>query len=131
MVLPKPKRKAKPRPAKAKAKAAPPAWAAAIALACTAAGFERPVAEHRFHPVRRWKFDLAWIALKVAFEYEGMPARGGKSRHTTLVGFSADCEKYATAAIDGWLVIRATVLHVKSGQAVAWVLRALEVRTGA
>lgn len=35
-----------------------------------AAGLPAPVTEHRFHPVRRWRFDFAWpdehLALEIA-----------------------------------------------------------------
>jgi len=44
--------------------------------------------------------------LMVAVEYEGI--FGGKSRHTNLVGFTNDCEKYNNAQILGWVVLRYT-----------------------
>ena len=65
--------------------------------------------EHRFHPVRRWHFDWAMPDKKVAVEYEGVGGRG-KSRHTTLKGYTNDCEKYNAAAVLGWIVLRYTVL---------------------
>ena len=27
----------------------------------TALDFPEPIFEHRFHPIRRWRFDFAWI----------------------------------------------------------------------
>lgn len=104
------------------------AWGDAIAMQCRAAGLPEPVPEHRFHPTRRWKFDLAWPDLKVAFEREGMARPGGKSRHTTFTGYSNDCEKYNEAAIMGWVVIRATVKQLNSGAAWEWVREALELK---
>lgn len=104
-------------------------WSHTLGLAATAEGYPAPVPEYRFHETRRWRFDLAWPALKVAFEREGMARPGGKSRHTTFSGYSADCEKYNAAQIGGWLVIRATVAQIRSGDAARWVLEALAART--
>jgi len=67
------------------------------------------VTEHRFHAVRRFKFDWAIPSHKVAIEYEGV--NSDKSRHTTKVGYSKDCEKYNLAAADGWRVLRYTALN--------------------
>jgi len=56
--------------------------------------------EVRFHPVRRWRFDLAWLDVEVACEVQGgtwLP-RGG---HTTGKGFANDREKMNTAQIMG------------------------------
>lgn len=63
-----------------------------------------PVAEYRFHPVRRWRFDFAWPDHRVALEVEGGAfARG---RHTRGAGFRADIEKYNAAATERWFVLR-------------------------
>jgi len=74
-------------------------------------------AEHRFHAKRRWRFDYAWPAVKVAVEIEG--GIWNKSRHTTAKGYSNDCEKYNHAAAAGWVVIRLTEIHMKDS--VKWV----------
>ena len=71
--------------------------------------------EFKFHPTRRWRFDWAFPKRKIAIEYEGIFS--AKSRHTSIVGFSNDCEKYSEAAIMGWKVIRVTALMVQSGKA--------------
>lgn len=74
--------------------------------------------EHRFHPVRRWRFDFAWPEFKVALEAEGGTwSRKKKSRHTTAVGFEGDCEKYNTATLMGWRVYRFTSKMIKGGNA--------------
>lgn len=78
--------------------------------------FER---EHRFHPVRRWRFDIAFPDRFVALEVEGGVYTGG--RHVTPQGFTADAEKYNTATLMGWRVLRVTKDHIKSGQALTWV----------
>jgi hypothetical protein len=63
----------------------------------------------------------------VALEIEGLMS-SGKSRHTSWKGYSADCEKYNLAALEGWIVIRATQIHLRSGAFLDWVERALAMR---
>ena len=60
--------------------------------------------EHKFHPVRKWAFDYAHPATKVAIELEGGIWTGG--RHTNGAGFIGDCAKYNEAALLGWTVFR-------------------------
>lgn len=84
--------------------------------------------EWKFHPERRWRFDLAWVAKKVAVEVHGGTWVGG--RHTRGAGFEKDREKMNEAALLGWLVLEVTDKQIRSGQALAWVERALEVRGG-
>lgn len=62
---------------------------------------------------RRWRFDFAWPQHMVALEVEGGVWRGGKGGHTSGVGFSKDCEKYNTATILNWKVIRITNVHLR------------------
>ena len=64
------------------------------------------MAEWRFHPSRKWRFDYAIPAAMVAVEVEGGVFTGG--RHTTGAGFTADLEKYNTAESMGWHVLRIT-----------------------
>lgn len=64
------------------------------------------VAEYRFHGNRKWRFDYAVPAARVAVEVEGGVFTGG--RHTTGAGFTADLEKYNTAESMGWHVLRIT-----------------------
>lgn len=76
------------------------------------------VTEYRFHPVRKWRFDFAIPDSKIAIEYEGVFNPGNKvSRHTHVIGFSNDCEKYNEAALLGWKVLRFTALHLQNGVA--------------
>ena len=65
--------------------------------------------EYRFHDVRRFKFDWAIPAKKIAIEYEGI--NSAKSRHTNIVGYSKDCVKYNLASGEGWTVLRYTALN--------------------
>jgi len=70
------------------------------------AGLPKPKQEYRFHPKRRWRFDLAWPEQKVAVEIEG----GGwvRGRHHRPAGYRQDCEKYNAAVLMGWRVLRYT-----------------------
>ena len=92
----------------------------AFALQCRVEGLW-PAREFMFHPSRKWRFDFAWPDVKPAVEVEG----GVNGRHQRIGGFSGDCCKYSEAAVLGWRVIRATTAQVMSGQAIAWVLKAL------
>jgi very-short-patch-repair endonuclease len=77
-------------------------------------GAENVTPEHRFHPVRRWRFDYAIIPAKLAIEYDGhggFTRAGGMSRHGSITGMAGDCEKYNQARIHGWTVMRFTALH--------------------
>lgn len=64
------------------------------------------VKEHRFHPVRMWRFDYAIPEHLIALEVEGGVWTGG--RHTSPKGFLGDIEKYNTATLMGWRVLRTT-----------------------
>ena len=65
-----------------------------------------PIAEHRFAPPRRFRFDFAWPDKLIAVELEGgVWARG---RHVRGKGYESDCEKYNLAQSLGWSVYRFT-----------------------
>lgn len=63
-----------------------------------------PVAEHRFDPSRRWRFDFAWPEHRIALECEGGVWNGG--RHTRGSGFVKDIAKYNSAVRRGWRILR-------------------------
>lgn len=77
--------------------------------------------EYRFHTKRMWRLDFAWPEQKIGVEIEGGVWSGG--RHTTGVGFTLDCEKYAEAMCDGWRILRVTGSQVENGQAINWLMR--------
>jgi hypothetical protein len=79
---------------------------------------------YRFAPPRRWRFDYAWPAQRIALEIEGGAWIGG--RHVRGRGYESDCEKYSTAAADGWCVIRATPRMIQDGRALALLERAFQ-----
>jgi len=90
-------------------------------------GVEKPESEYRFHPQRRWRFDFAWPARKVACELEG--GSWTKGRHTRGSGFAKDCEKYNAAAVRGWLVLRFTRQMVDDCTAVKMIEAVLKGAT--
>ena len=94
-----------------------------LALHLRAAGLPDPVREFRFHPVRRWRFDFAWVGRKLAVEVDG--AHWVNGRHTRPKGFANDLEKMNAAVLLGWRVLRFTGDQVKSGEALAQIEQAL------
>jgi len=64
------------------------------------------VEELQFHHKRLFRFDWAIPELKIAIEYEGIFSK--KSGHTTVSGYTKDCQKYNLAATEGWKVLRYT-----------------------
>lgn len=68
--------------------------------------------EYRFHPVRKFRFDIALVEHKCALEFEGIVSE--KSRHTTITGYTMDTYKYNLAQIEGWKVLRYTALNYKN-----------------
>jgi hypothetical protein len=87
-----------------------------------AAGLPAPVAEHRFHVERKWRFDYAWPVLKIALEVEGGVWTNG--RHTRGAGFLKDCEKYNAAAVMGWRVLRVTPATLRTADTCEMLRRA-------
>lgn len=88
----------------------------ALYLRSEGIAFER---EHRFHPTRRWRFDLAIVEHRIAVEIHGQfTAIGGRSvaysRHTSVKGFAADLEKKRAAALLGWRVLEFTAQEAKA-----------------
>lgn len=127
-----------------------PDWEDVLMLKVIEAGLPEPQREFRFHPKRMFRFDLAYPDIKVAVEVEGgsfshpvkchkcgsmvmMRTKSGKmvkvfagGRHTRGAGYLRDIEKYNSAAILGWSVVRVTPDMVRKGVAVAVVRAILE-----
>jgi very-short-patch-repair endonuclease len=81
------------------------------------------VTEHRFHPQRKWRFDVALPAEKLAIEIDGGTWIGG--RHTSGAGYEKDCEKLNAAVIEGWRVLRFTSGMVRDGRAMNAINKAM------
>lgn len=62
--------------------------------------------EHRFAPPRRWRFDRAHVASRVAIEVDGGTWTGG--RHVRGSGYDRDAAKGNAAAAAGWAVFHVT-----------------------
>ena len=94
-----------------------------LAFQMKAAKLPVPAREHRFHPERRWRFDLAFVEQKFAIEVDGGTWING--RHSRGTGYEKDCEKVAEAIALGWRVLRVTGGMVKSGKALEYAERIL------
>ena len=102
--------------------------------AIAAKGWPAPVVEYEFSPLRGWRFDYAWPKYRLALESEGAVWAAG--RHTRGSGFVDDMEKYNSAALAGWLVLRTTtdgldpkrddtdVVPGRRGYAMHWLAKA-------
>ena len=73
------------------------------------------VPEYRFHPERRWRFDLASLEHRIGFECNGHFA----GKHGT--GWSEESEKLNTAQMMGWRVLSFHNRDVLKGKAKAWL----------
>lgn len=80
-----------------------------------ALGAPEPVREWKFHPIRRWRFDLAWVDKWIAVEVQGGVWSQGK--HGRGSGVAKDYEKLNTAQIMGWKVLQFETSSVNSGEA--------------
>ena len=87
-------------------------------------GVPEPIREYTFHPKRRWRFDMAWPDRMLAVEVEG--GTYAHSRHTSGPGFHRDCEKYNTATLHGWRVIRFDCRMVNNGEAASLIQALLD-----
>jgi very-short-patch-repair endonuclease len=83
--------------------------------------------EFKFHPDRRWRSDLAWPDSRLLVEVEGGNWSGG--RHTRGAGYESDCEKYNSAVLLGYRVLRFTGAMVRKGEAVNAIEQALKETT--
>lgn len=85
--------------------------------------------EYRFHPTRRYRFDIAWPDRKLALEIEGVvyPDKRDddrtvlRGRHVTPKGFRDDCIKYGEAFALGWTVLRVLPEQILDGSALRWL----------
>ncbi len=71
-----------------------------------------PILESKFAESlgRRFSFDLAWSAWRLAVEIEG-------GAHRTRERFRSDMVKYNLALVFGWRVLRVTPTQARSGMA--------------
>lgn len=85
----------------------------------------QPIKEYKFHDKRKWRFDYAWPAQRVALEVEGGAFTGG--RHTRGKGFVNDMEKYNTATSEGWRIIRTTPTNLLKTETINLINKTLNL----
>ncbi len=68
--------------------------------------------EHRFHPVRRWRFDYAFPQIKVAVDYDGVMFRS--VGHNSLEKIIKDMERSNHAQLCGWDIYKANAKTVQN-----------------
>jgi very-short-patch-repair endonuclease len=92
------------------------------------AGFPEPVREFPFaRPIgRNWRADFGWPFIRLIVECEGGIWSAGA--HVRGTGYSEDLEKYNTAEIMGYMVLRFTKEMVESGAALAVIERGMKRR---
>lgn len=87
-----------------------------------------PVREHRFDPVRRWRFDLCWPDRMIFVECDGGEfVKGSLGRH----GTGRDWEKQNAAVLLGWRPFRFVGSQIRSGYALRVLQDALAVKATA
>ena len=74
------------------------------------------VQEYQFNPDRKFRADYYIPNLNCLIEYEGM---GGKTKqgiggHQTLKGYTSNCDKYNSACILGFNLLRFTAKNTKT-----------------
>ena len=84
--------------------------------------------EYLFHHRRKWKFDFAWPQAMIAVEIEGGTYVRG--RHVRPEGFRRDCQKYNSATLMGWRVLRGDSAMVKDGSLLETITEAMNAKTG-
>jgi hypothetical protein len=88
----------------------------AIAARIVELGYPAPEQQFRFHPVRRYRFDFAWPAKRLALEFDGGTfgdtATSGHQGH----GYANDCRKCNLATAIGWRVYHLSSIMHKEGE---------------
>ncbi len=92
-----------------------------ILASCEDAGFPAPVAEYRFHPTRKWRFDFAWPSLLLGLEVNGGAWIYG--RHNRAASYLRDLQKYNAAAALGWRIFYLTPAQVSEVSYLSELLR--------
>ena len=100
---------------------------------CKEMGLHPPKLEFVFCKGRKWRFDFVWLLSDyegvkggVALEVEGGVFTGG--RHTRGAGFLKDIEKYNTAQLLGFIVLRTTPTALPKIETIEMVRQALKLK---
>lgn len=78
-------------------------------------------------PERQYRSDWHVIGTNVLIDYEGGLFSKGKRGHSSVSGILRDIEKSTCAQLHGFILIRVAPNHVKSGQALLWVEKAISL----
>ena len=104
------------------------------------AGLPKPIEEYRFCPERKWRADFVWLfnnqlykvdpLLDKVTRYKGVileinGAVWTKGKHTYGKQLLDEYEKLNNASLDGWILIQVGNYHMKTGQMIEWLKRAL------
>lgn len=87
------------------------------------AGIPAPSFEHKFHPTRKWRFDLAWPVALVAMEVQG--GLWNRGRHTQGAALVREYEKLSEAACYGWRVLLVQPQDLLKQSTAELIIRAL------
>lgn len=104
----------------------PSALESELAWQIRVAKLPEPEREFRFAVTRRWRFDFAWPAKRVAVECEG--GIWSRGRHVRPKGYEADLEKHNAAMLGGWLLLRFSREMITSGEALRMIEEGLSKR---
>jgi hypothetical protein len=100
--------------------------AATLFAVCVGDGLPEPAIDARWHPTRRWEWDLSWPEYKVALEVQGGLYTGGK--HVRVAGYLNDVAKLNEGQLLGWLVLWCVPRQLDDGTALALIRAALKAR---
>ena len=82
-----------------------------MAQAIEDAGLPAPQRQYRFHVTRKWRFDFAWPAQRLAVEVDGGQFVMG--RHGRGGALNAESEKLEAALLLGWRVYKVPTKWVR------------------
>jgi very-short-patch-repair endonuclease len=86
-----------------------------------------PQCEYKFLADRRFRFDFAWVELKLACEIEG-GIWMRKGAHNTGAAIIRDCKKGNLATMHGWAFLRYTSEQIENGEALNQIEQAIKER---
>jgi hypothetical protein len=89
-------------------------------------GLPEPVTQFKFHPVRKWRTDIAYPEHMILIEYDG--GTWIKSGHSSGSAILRDNIKHNASALLGYRTLRFVDKQVKSGEAVRVIAEALGIR---
>lgn len=93
---------------------------------CAIQGLPRPEPEYRILADRKFRWDWAWPAAKVAIEQQGgVWTRGAHGRGTGIV---RDYEKMNLAVVAGWRVLQVQPKDLMTTQTADWLRQLMTER---